>query len=128
MSDTKRVLVVDDDPDIRFLIAKVIEKHGAQTTLARNGKEAQQALQELEQFDLVFLDLLMPHVSGWSVLDSIKSSPTGERIPVVMVSGAPISDKEKEKLSQRVTAFVAKDTFKLAEFEELVERLLAGNR
>ncbi|OGV58148.1 MAG: hypothetical protein A2283_21315 [Lentisphaerae bacterium RIFOXYA12_FULL_48_11] len=124
MSDRKKILVIDDDPDVRQIIRTVAERYGLDVAIACDGKKAQESLLELEQYSAVFLDLLMPYVSGWEVLDSIKSSPFGEQMPVVIISGAPISGKEKENLMQKVTAFVSKETFSLKVFEELFRSVM----
>jgi chemosensory pili system protein ChpA (sensor histidine kinase/response regulator) len=124
MSDKKRILVIDDDPDVRRVIKTVAEKNGVEATIVCDGMKAQEALLQMEQYVAVFLDLLMPHVSGWDVLASIRSSPAGEQMPVVIISGAPISAKEKEELMQKVTAFVSKETFSLKVFEELFRGIL----
>jgi CheY-like chemotaxis protein len=124
MADKKQVLIVDDDYLVRTVIGKVAEKYGAVVTMADNGKEGRDAIGRKNDFDLVFLDLLMPQNSGWDVLDSIRSNTETADIPVVIVSGAPISDTEKQKLSEKVTTFVNKETFSLAEFERIVGDLL----
>lgn len=124
MSDRKRILVVDDDPDVRRIIGTVAGRYGVDVTIACDGKKAQEALQGLAQYSVVFLDLLMPHVSGWDVLNSIRSKPAGRQMPIVIISGAPISMKEKKELTQKVTAFVSKETFSLKVFEELFRGIL----
>ena len=73
------------------------------------------------------LYLLMPHVSGWDVLDSIKNNTKTKDIPVVIVSAADVSDKEKKKLAQKTIAFIDKRTFNLDEFEKLLDKVLSGN-
>lgn len=127
MTDKKKVLVVDDDYIVRAVLTKMSESHGAVVTSAKDGKEgleAVEAIEAREDYDLVFLDLLMPHLSGWEVLDAIGRNPNAQDIPVVIITGAPVSDEEKKKLSQRATAFVDKETFSLAKFELIVEEIL----
>ncbi|PYQ26649.1 MAG: hypothetical protein DMF56_23790 [Acidobacteria bacterium] len=62
-----RVLVVDDDPSIRLLVARVVARAGYAVTEAVDGRAAITALQA-ERFDAVVLDLMMPHVNGLEVL------------------------------------------------------------
>lgn len=124
MADKKRVLLVDDDPVVCLLIKKLAERHGAKTTIAHDGRQAQALLQEPDQFDIVFLDLLMPHLTGWDVLNSIKDNPKTAHIPVVIVTAAPISTKEMKKLWKKTAAVVDKETFSIAQFERLLDKLL----
>jgi signal transduction histidine kinase/DNA-binding response OmpR family regulator len=81
----KRVLVVDDEPEIARLIAAQIEPLGAQVVTVNAGAEAIERLRA-ERFDAVTLDVLMPEVDGFEVLRAIRSDPQIERVPVVVVS------------------------------------------
>ncbi|MFO7870891.1 MAG: response regulator [Kiritimatiellia bacterium] len=120
----KQVLIVDDDPVVCLVIQKVAERHGAGTSVAQNGKQARKALKQAEKFDVIFLDLLMPRVSGWGILDTIEADRETADIPVVIVTGAEISIKEKKKLWKRTAAVVDKETFSLARFEKLLDEIL----
>jgi CheY-like chemotaxis protein/DNA-binding CsgD family transcriptional regulator len=82
------VLVVDDDPDIRELIRINLEAAGYEVVTAGNGSEALAAV-EREPPDAIFLDLMMPEVDGWVVLEELKSKISTDlsAIPVFMVTG-----------------------------------------
>ncbi|MEZ5171702.1 MAG: response regulator [Acidimicrobiia bacterium] len=81
------VLVVDDDADIRELIQINLESAGFRVSTAGNGREALEAVRE-EAPDAVFLDVMMPGVDGWTVLEELKSGTSADfsAIPVFMVS------------------------------------------
>jgi DNA-binding response OmpR family regulator len=78
-----RILVVDDEPDILLFLRIYLTAAGHETALAADGEQALERLQR-ELFDLVLLDVCMPVMDGWSVLESIQG-PTR----VVVVSGRP---------------------------------------
>ncbi len=80
------VLVVDDDPANRELLARRLQRYGARTSLAQSGVEALQLLRK-DAFDLVLLDLLMPGLDGYQVLVKLKADTRLRHIPVIMVSG-----------------------------------------
>lgn len=83
------VLVVDDEPDIRELVRINLEQAGHRVVTAANGTEAL-ALVRVEQPDAMFLDVRMPGLDGWAVLEELKSG-TGQdlsEIPVFMVTAA----------------------------------------
>jgi CheY-like chemotaxis protein/DNA-binding CsgD family transcriptional regulator len=81
------VLVVDDEPDIRELIQMNLELAGHRVLTAANGKEALESVQQ-ELPDAILLDLMMPGVDGWQVLDQLKSRSGRDlsEIPVFMVT------------------------------------------
>jgi DNA-binding response OmpR family regulator len=87
------ILVVDDEPDIRLLIRINLERDGHTSVMAANGAEALAAVQESRP-DVVLLDVMMPDVDGWTVLERLKSDadPEISGIPVLMLTAldAPI--------------------------------------
>jgi CheY-like chemotaxis protein len=66
------VLVVEDDPDIRDSMQMVLEDEGFQVITAANGVEAEQELERIEQPCVVLLDLMMPVMTGWEVLEHLR--------------------------------------------------------
>jgi class 3 adenylate cyclase len=79
------VLVVDDDPINRRLLAQSLEREGHQHRAADNGRRALELLRA-EPFDVVLLDVLMPEMDGYEVLAEIVGDPALRHIPVIMVS------------------------------------------
>lgn len=79
----KRVLVVDDDDAIRSLVATVLRRRGMKVDTARNGIEALEHLQDC-RYLVLLLDLMMPGMNGWDVLDHLATQPP-QRRPVVIV-------------------------------------------
>ncbi len=88
----KRVLVVDDEPDIANLIRRYLERAGYQVILAHNGHDALQIAQT-EQPDLVTLDIVLADTDGFTVLEWLKNNSRTKSIPVVLLS---IMADEKE--------------------------------
>lgn len=79
----KRVLIVDDDRDVRNILGSVLRQRGLEVSLAANGREALDALRE-HQFAVMILDLLMPEADGFEVLDELHRSDP-KTLPVVLV-------------------------------------------
>lgn len=99
-----KVLVVDDDEIIVFLHNMIMEDNGmASDSLSfQNGKEAFDYLNSennLNQTCLVLLDINMPVMNGWQLLDNIQSAPYAKNIHVVMVTSS-IDTEDREKASQ----------------------------
>lgn len=80
------VLVVDDDEAIREVVAEVLRDEGYDVTCAENGVQALRELHKENHPDLVLLDLMMPVMSGWEVLEQLQADNELSRIPVVVVS------------------------------------------
>ena len=79
------LLVVDDNPNNRDILKRHIERQGFQVRLASNGRQALEMLAQ-QLYDLVLLDLMMPELDGFEVLQRMKASPTLASIPVIMIS------------------------------------------
>jgi CheY-like chemotaxis protein len=79
------ILVVDDDPNIRRLIIAALKRDGYAFMQAANGQEALDSMRT-EHPDVVVLDLMMPLVSGWEVLEERMKDARLSRIPVIVVS------------------------------------------
>jgi CheY-like chemotaxis protein len=73
MKGKRRILVVDDDPQIRMLVRTVLERAGYDVTTARDGQEAI-ALLAVSDYDVVLLDVMMPRLDGLEVVDSLRKT------------------------------------------------------
>lgn len=83
----QRVLIVEDNADLRRLYAISLNQHGFQVKLAANGAEALNRV-EAERPDLILLDLIMPIMDGWEVIDKVNPpEKTEEPIPVIVLTG-----------------------------------------
>jgi class 3 adenylate cyclase len=80
-----QILVVDDVFANRDLVARRVEKEGHLVTTAENGREAMEKLRA-QPFDLVLLDIQMPEMNGYQVLEQVKADPALRHIPVVVIS------------------------------------------
>jgi DNA-binding response OmpR family regulator len=101
------VLVVDDEPQVVWMLQFSLEAEGFQTFAARDGRTALDELRE-HRPQLMLLDIMMPVMDGWSVLQEIRDLPAGERPRVVVVSArATLRDRAKAAELGAI-AFVAK--------------------
>ena len=80
------ILVVDDDDSIREVLSEVLRDEGYRVVSASNGQQALSELRNHGHPDLMLLDLMMPVMSGWELLELLQSSADLSRIPVVIVS------------------------------------------
>jgi DNA-binding response OmpR family regulator len=101
-----RVLVVDDDAAIRRLIMAALKRDGYEFLEAPNGREALDLMRS-ERPDLVVLDLMMPLVSGWDVLQERLGDPVLSKIPVIIISANREPELAKA-VDQGICAFLPK--------------------
>jgi CheY-like chemotaxis protein len=101
------VLVVDDEPQVAWVLRFSLEHEGYRTYTASNGVEA---LEELEKHHprLVVLDLMMPELDGWGVLERIVKLPAAQRPRVVIVSALTGPDDKAKATALGADAFVPK--------------------
>lgn len=107
---TTTVLVMDDNPDDALLIRRFLETRKPYRVFhARLGWDGlAQARQRLP--DLIILDLMMPDLDGFGVLEELKLDPRTRRIPVIVVSAKDITESERKRLSGQIEAIYQKGT------------------
>jgi DNA-binding response OmpR family regulator len=84
----ERVLLVEDDADVRAALQGFLEQEGYTVRTAENGREGLQEL-EKEKPGLVLLDLMMPIMNGWEFLDAKNHQSSFSRVPVLVISAVP---------------------------------------
>ncbi|MGF1506192.1 MAG: response regulator [Anaerolineae bacterium] len=85
LPENTRILVIDDDPDLLVLLSKMLSRIGAPPETAQNGTDGL-ALLSQEPFDLLILDLMLPDMDGFDVLEQVRSNETLADMPVLILS------------------------------------------
>ena len=94
MMNRYRMLIVDDDREVRETLRTALEDEGFTVAVAANGAEAMTKLEERRP-RLVLLDLMMPVVDGWEVLDRMRADPDLAGVPVCVVSA--IAERQPDR-------------------------------
>jgi signal transduction histidine kinase len=124
---TLKVLVVDDEPKAVELIAVYLLGLASSVLRAYGGREAiDTARQELP--DLIVLDLMMPEVNGFDVVEALKKHPDTARIPILVVTARQTTAEDRAKLYGYVTAIMEKGEFDRARFTAEVRRAMSGRQ
>ena len=117
------VLAVDDDQVIRGLLRVNLEMEGHEVETAVDGRDALAKVGERRP-DLILLDVMMPHMSGWDVLTQLKSDPATADIPVVFLSARAMEADIRKGHELGVDRYVTKP-FDPIDLMDLVSELLA---
>jgi signal transduction histidine kinase/CheY-like chemotaxis protein len=118
------VLVVDDDPEILSLHSRLVEQAGYRVALARTGREALAAVQSVRP-DLILLDLMMPEMDGFEVLEQLRRHEATRGIPVIVITGQLLTEAEMQRLNHGVAAILSKGIFTTDETLGRIEAALA---
>lgn len=120
-----KLLLVEDDVNLRDIYFARFEAEGYELAVASNGEEALAAAVR-EKPDLILLDIMMPRISGFDVLDIIRSTPETANAKVVMMTAlSEETDKERGK-KLGVNEYLVKSQVTLEDVVATVKRVLSG--
>lgn len=106
-----RIAIVDDNPDVRRLIRRILQSQGDYELLeAGNGLEAVELIRT-QRPNLVILDLMMPEMDGFAVMEALKSDPNTAEIPIIVITAKELSAGEKERLRGHIQTLMQKGDF-----------------
>ena len=119
-----KIAIVEDTAEARRLIRRILQSQGSFTILeASNGREGLELIQR-ELPDLVILDLMMPEMDGFSVIEALRAKPETATIPVIVATAKELTVDEKNRLSGQIQSLMQKGDFLNDEFLEEVKALI----
>ena len=126
MSETerrKRILLIDDTPDILVVVSRRIESWGYEALTAESGEEGLRIAEETLP-DLILLDIMMPKMKGRDVCARLKANPTTQHIPVIFLTALGLADHIKAGMDLGADDYIVKP-FEPAELKERIAVVLA---
>ncbi len=120
----KKILLADDEEDVRDIVRMFLEGEGYEVVTAYDGLEALSMI-EAEHPDLILLDVMMPVMSGIEVARRLRANHATSQIPVIMLSAAAQTESIKQCIAAGVKDYVVKP-FQPSKLEEIIRRVLAG--
>jgi threonine synthase len=118
------IAIVDDTADARRLIRRILQSQGNFTLFeASNGKEALEMITK-ELPSLIILDLMMPEMDGFAVMDQLKKKPETADIPIIVVTAKELTSVEKERLQGHIQSLMQKGDFLSDDLQDEVRALL----
>jgi CheY-like chemotaxis protein/two-component sensor histidine kinase len=105
------ILVVDDEPSALQLLKRILAAQPQYKVLAATGGAQALAMVQSDKPDLILLDLMMPEIDGFAVLETVKSNPATHDIPVIVVTAKEITAEDRERLNGNMAALYNKGMF-----------------
>ncbi|MGD8397630.1 MAG: pyridoxal-phosphate dependent enzyme [Anaerolineae bacterium] len=118
----QRVVIVEDDPDARRLLRRVLQARGEYQIYEAEGGREGLALVRQHQPDLVLLDLMMPEVDGFEVLEAIRGDSALEKTRIIVITAKTLTTNERRRLGGQIEALLQKGSFL---DDDLLEEILA---
>jgi signal transduction histidine kinase/CheY-like chemotaxis protein len=120
------VLVVEDDPVMRDMLQRRLEKEGWTVMEAENGRVALKRMAE-RQPDLILLDLMMPEMDGFQFLDEIRTHEDWRSIPIIVVTAKELTEEDRQKLNGSVEKILQKGAYSREELIREVRDLVTAS-
>ncbi|MHB8617981.1 MAG: response regulator [Chloroflexota bacterium] len=120
------VLIADDDPAMRKLVGETLRGSGFEVVEAGDGEEALARIREVTPLALV-LDLLMPRLDGFQVLEALQEQPDFRDIPVLVLTGKQLSPEERLRLAAQAEGLVEKSASSGSDISSALARVLPAS-
>lgn len=124
----RKILVVDDEPDVITSIEIGLTRLSTKytTTGVNGGRECIELLEKGKIPDLIILDIMMPDLNGWDLLDILKTDHRWKSIPVVFLTA--LDDKKTMEKGLETNSYCIKKPFNINELKETIEKILEGDK
>ncbi|MQT38377.1 MAG: histidine kinase [Pseudomonas helleri] len=104
----RKILLVDDDVRNIFALTSALEHKGAIVVIGRNGREAIERLNEVDDIDLVLMDVMMPEMDGYEATIEIRKNPRWRKLPIIAVTAKAMKDDQERCLQAGSNDYLAK--------------------
>lgn len=119
----KKILLVEDDPLLIDIYTTKLKQSGLQVTVVEQGEKALAAM-ESERPDLVLLDIVLPHMDGWEILQQVRAREELKAIPIVILSNLGQKEEIAKGLSLGADKYLIKAHYTPSEIVEEVIKLV----
>ena len=124
----KRILVIDDEPEMQELIRVILERWGYEIIRAMNVTVAVEVLRQKPLPDLVLLDMMLPDIDGLELLRQIRETKVFDNLPVIIVSALADSDRIRKGLDMGADRYITKPAIGHNLLKTVQEVLKTGRR
>jgi hypothetical protein len=117
------ILIVDDEPGVREMLRRIVEKGGWTAVEAENGQVALERMAEIEP-GLILLDLLMPVMDGLEFLATLRASEKWQSVPVLVITAKELTQEDRDRLSHQAQKVMQKGAYDAEELLRVIGRLI----
>ena len=118
MKQQYTVLVVDDESDVLLLVKTALQAEGYRTLTASDGPDALTTAHD-EKPDLILLDIMMPGMDGFEVLEKLREDDTTCQIPIIMLTGLSERERKRAAIDRGIKYYIVKPF----EFQDLIAKV-----
>jgi DNA-binding response OmpR family regulator len=122
-----KILLVEDDTFLLDMYSTKFELEGFAVLTAEDGKKGLE-LAKKENPDIILLDILMPKMDGFAVLDELKKNPGTEKIPVILLTNLGQKDDVKKGFEKGAVGYLIKAHFMPSEVVDKIKKILKENK
>jgi DNA-binding response OmpR family regulator len=122
----KKILLVEDEPLLANLLKQRLEREGYGVAVAHDGEEGLKLLQE-GAYSLLLLDIILPKISGFELMEAMRTDPQLEKVPVIIVSNLGQDSDIAKGQSLGAAAYFVKAKVSIDELIEEVKKFLASH-
>ncbi|HET7377558.1 MAG TPA: pyridoxal-phosphate dependent enzyme, partial [Anaerolineae bacterium] len=108
---THDILIIDDTPEAVVLLRRILQAHGAFNVREAHTGRVGLTMARLQTPDLILLDLMMPEMDGFAVLDALKTDKVLSEVPVIVVTAKELTGSERQRLAGKVKSMLLKGSF-----------------
>jgi DNA-binding response OmpR family regulator len=123
---THRILVVEDNEHVAYMLDFLLKRAGYDVIGAANGRDAQAAIENLEPVDVVLLDLMLPYVSGYQLIGEIRDNHDWQHVPIIVLSGKVLEEDVVQALDLGANDYITKP-FRPEELLARLRRMVADH-
>ena len=123
----KKIMWVEDDPMLSYIISKKFATEGCELVHTTTGEEVLSRV-ETEMPDVIILDIVLPSLNGFEVLEKLKSMPKVASIPVILLSNMNQKDEEEQGLKMGAVKFLVKAEYTPGEIIEIIKGVVLGEK
>jgi DNA-binding response OmpR family regulator len=121
----KKVLVIDDDNNLNFVLVDKLNLYGFDSVGAKDGEEGLEKALEIHP-DVILLDVLMPKMDGWTVLEKLREDKWGKNAKVILLTVLDSADFVAKAMEKNTSGYLVKTNYSLDQVVDRVENVIKG--
>jgi len=126
VTSAKKILIIEDDQFLAKMLGRMLESHQYEVTLAGSGKEGLLKISNVKP-NLILLDIMLPDIDGFDVLETIKADASTKKIPVIIMSNLGQTEDIQQGKSLGAKEHLIKSDLSLDEVVEKIRKYLPSN-